>query len=215
MLTIDEKSCPELYKSTINAPIVVGWARALRVFKREDFMKTIYPKIAINKKFGKISHQNIYTKAKELQPRVNLMDVNIDIIKYLKTTETAARDIWKKDTKLQELSSIIVKAALDSRIDPEFDKYEVIDNFRCSMMGTTRDFRLTVVDKKTNTHGFLVVTHKKMTKEAVYKGMEDLRFICRARNIDHLYAFATNIYEWQLIYYDRLMEIKGEERDFF
>ena len=46
MLDIDNNYCADLYKSTINAPITVSWARAMKVYKREDFMKEIYPKIA-------------------------------------------------------------------------------------------------------------------------------------------------------------------------
>eukprot|EP00347_Sterkiella_histriomuscorum_P010159 403377377 len=214
MLEIDQNFCADLYKSTINAPIVVSWARAMKIFKREDFIKDIYPKIAQRRKFGKISHQNIISKANELQPKVNILNVRLNIVSFMRTFGSAARDIWKKDTRLQELASIIIKAALDPRVDPLFEQFQIIDNFRVNMMKMRRDFRLTVIDKATDTHGFLVVTHKKMTKEAVYKGMEDLRFICRARNIDHLYAFATNMYEWQIIYYNRQKELK-DEKDFF
>lgn len=75
------------------------------------------------------------------------------------------------------------------------------------MMKQKRDFKLTAIDIPTETHGFMIVPNKKMTKEAVYKAMEDMRFICRARNIDEMFGFATNIYEWQIVYYSRAMEM--------
>ena len=81
-------------------------------------------------------------------------------------------------------------------------------------MKQRREFKLTVVNKKTNTHGFLVVTHKKMLKEAVFRSMEDMRFLCRARNLKEFFSFATNLYEWQLVYYSRERELLGKEHYF-
>ncbi|CDW78960.1 UNKNOWN [Stylonychia lemnae] len=214
MLEIDKNYCEDLYKSTINAPIVVSWARAMKVYKREDFMKEIYPKIAQRKKFGTLSHQNVFKDAKDTQQKVNILDVRLNVLTFLRTFGSAARDIWKKDTRLQELSSIILKAALDSKFDQRLGEFQIIDNFRVNMMKVKREFRLIAIDKTTETNGFLIVTHKKMVKEAVYKGMEDLRFLCRARNVDQMYAFATNMYEWQILYYNRLREL-NDEKDFF
>ena len=81
------------------------------------------------------------------------------------------------------------------------------DAFRVTFMKMRRDFKLGVFDEKTNTNGFIVVTHKKVVKEAVYKAMEDLRFLCRARNVDQMYGIASNVYEWQFIFYDRAREL--------
>lgn len=53
-----------------------------------------------------------------------------------------------------------------------------------------------------------------MVKEAVYRAMEDMRYLCRARNVNNLYAFATNLYEWQIVYYSKQDELDGK-KDFF
>ena len=83
-------------------------------------------------------------------------------------------------------------------------------------MKVRRELKLGIFDSKTNTNGFIVVTHKKVVKEGTYKAMEDLRFLCRARNVDHMYAISTNVYEWQFIYYDRLHELQSKDHnDFF
>jgi hypothetical protein len=83
-------------------------------------------------------------------------------------------------------------------------------------MKVRRDFKLGIFDAKTNTNGFIVVTHKKIIKEAVYKIMEDLRFLCRARNVDHMYGIATDIHDWQFVYYDRQRELESKDHfDFF
>ena len=81
-------------------------------------------------------------------------------------------------------------------------------------MKLKRDFRQVVVDKKSNNFGFLVVTHKKMVKEGVFKAMEDLRFLARARNMDLFYAVCTNLYEWQFVSYSRTLDLAKSE-DFF
>lgn len=39
--------------------------------------------------------------------------------------------------------------------------------------------------------------------------MEDMRYLCRARNMDKMYAFATNLYEWQIVYYSKKAEVTG------
>jgi hypothetical protein len=91
---------------------------------------------------------------------------------------------------------MVIRCALDSKIDEKYALFDIFENYRVELMGLKKDYKLTVVDKLTNTHGFLVCTHKKIIKEAVYRAMEDSRFLCRARNVDHLYAFATNLYEW-------------------
>ena len=112
---------------------------------------------------------------------------------------------------MQELCRIIVKNALDSRCLKAKDKqakslveeFQMYDTFRVSFMKVRREFRLGVFDAKTNTQGFIVVTHKKVVKEAVYKAMEDLRYLCRARNVDKMYAIASNLHEFQFLYYDR------------
>ena len=44
--------------------------------------------------------------------------------------------------------------------------------------------------------------------------MDDMRFLTRARNLDYMYAIASNMYEWQFIYYSRTMEIL-DQKDFF
>jgi hypothetical protein len=100
---------------------------------------------------------------------------------------------------MQELCRIIVKNAIDKRADPSSEipgEFEMYDSFRVSFMKVRRDFKLGIFDKETNTCGFLVVTHKKMVKEAVFKAMEDLRFVCRSRNVDRMYAIASNVYEF-------------------
>ncbi len=53
-----------------------------------------------------------------------------------------------------------------------------------------------------------------MLKEAVFQAMEDLRYLCRARNINQLYAYATNLYEWQIVYYNRQRELLGKDHFF-
>jgi hypothetical protein len=42
------------------------------------------------------------------------------------------------------------------------------DSFRMSFMKVKRVFKLGIFDTPTNTCGFLVTTHKKVVKEAVY-----------------------------------------------
>jgi hypothetical protein len=74
--------------------------------------------------------------------------------------------------------------------------FQMYDTFRVSFMKVRREFKLGIFDTDTNTCGFLVLTHKKVVKEAVYKAMEDLRFLCRSRNVDHMYAICSNVYEW-------------------
>lgn len=38
----------------------------MKYFRREDFMKDIYPKIAQRKKFGVVSHKLMFKKAVEM-----------------------------------------------------------------------------------------------------------------------------------------------------
>ena len=38
----------------------------MKYFRREDFMKDIYPKIAQRKKFGIVSHKEMFKKAVEI-----------------------------------------------------------------------------------------------------------------------------------------------------
>ncbi len=74
--------------------------------------------------------------------------------------------------------------------------FQFYDTFRISFMKVRRTFKLGIFDTETNTSGFLVCTHKKVVKEAVYQAMEDLRFLCRGRNVDHMYAICSNMHEW-------------------
>ena len=117
---------------------------------------------------------------------------------------------------MQELCRVIVKNALDARVDPKFGEFQMYDSFRMSFMKVKRVFKLGVLDTATNTCGFLVTTHKKVVKEAVYQAMEDLRFLCRARNVNQMYAIASNVYEWQFIFYDRQKELVSKDHlDFY
>ena len=115
---------------------------------------------------------------------------------------------------MQDLARVIIQAALDKKVDPRYDDFQIFDNYRIQFMKIKRDFRLTVVDKKSNTYGFMVVTNKKMAKEAVFKAMEDMRFLSRARNVDEFYAIATNLYDWQFVYYSRVKDL-AKDPDFF
>ena len=132
----------------------------------------------------------------------------------MRTFGGAARDIWKKNDRIQHICSIIVRAALNPKANQIFGKFEIFDNYRVALMTLRKEFGLTVIDKATNTHGFIVQTHKKMCKEAVYRAMEDMRYLCRARNVETMYAFATNLYDWQIVHYSKRKELDGEE-DFF
>ena len=59
-----------------------------------------------------------------------------------------------------------------------------------------REFKLSIVDKPTETRCIMFFPSKKMVKEAVYRAMDEMRFICKARNLDEIFGFATNLYEW-------------------
>ena len=108
----------------------------------------------------------------------------------------------------------IVKSSLDPQVDPIFDDFHIIDAFKESFMKEKREFRLTVLDKKTSSTGLMVMTNKKLTKEAIYRLFEDMRFLCRARNLDCMYGLASNLYDFQIIFYNRQLEIQSED-DYF
>jgi len=134
----------------------------------------------------------------------------------MRTFGGEAREIWRQDQRMQELCRIVVKNALDKNFDPQMANFQMFDTFRVSFMKARREFKLGIFDSETNTCGFLVTTHKKVVKEAVFKAMEDLRFLCRARNVDHMYAICSNVYEWQFVFYDRQRElISKDSHDFF
>jgi hypothetical protein len=69
---------------------------------------------------------------------------------------------------MQELCRVVVKNALDKKFDPKFGEFQMYDTFRMSFMKFKRVFKLGVFDTATNTAGFVVTTHKKVVKEAVY-----------------------------------------------
>lgn len=77
-----------------------------------------------------------------------------------------------------------------------------------------KEIKLAMLDTTTNSFGFIVTTCKKLIKDATIKAMEEMRFLTRARNADDMFAIATNLYEWQFIYYSRRDELAGEKSFF-
>ena len=53
-----------------------------------------------------------------------------------------------------------------------------------------------------------------MVKEAMINLMEDLRFFSRARQVNIVWGIATNLYEWQIVWYSRDREI-NRQSEFF
>ena len=41
-----------------------------------------------------------------------------------------------------------------------------------------------------------------------------MRHFCQAKNLDHIYGIATNLYAWQYVFYSRKLEMLGD-RDFY
>ncbi len=56
---------PELFMSTMNIPVMICWPKAMKYFRREDFMIEIYPACARNKKFGTVTHKKHFDQALE------------------------------------------------------------------------------------------------------------------------------------------------------
>ena len=95
----------------------------MKYFRREDFMKDIYPKIAQRKKFGIVSHKEMFKKAVEIQAKVNILNTRLDILQFIRSFGGEAREIWRQDQRMQELCRVIVKNAIDKNVDPAFAEF--------------------------------------------------------------------------------------------
>ncbi|TNV77967.1 hypothetical protein FGO68_gene5846 [Halteria grandinella] len=214
IIPIGEYVSEDLYRSSMNHPISVCWPKAMKYYRREDFMAEIYPQVSRLKKMGTVTHSHMFKRALERQGKVEIMNTRLDILQYLRIQKIEAKEMWRQDQRMQEFCRILLKNALDKKVDPRYEQFQLFDAFRVTFMKFRREFKLAAFDTMTNTHGILVVTHKKMVKEAVYQAMEDLRFLCRARNIDYMYALASNLHEFQFVYYDRQRELTSHGADF-
>ena len=110
---------------------------------------------------------------------------------------------------------IIMKTVLDSKVYEAFEDFSVMTNFRVTQMKNVKhDFKMAVLDRKTNSFGFVVSCDKRMVKESSCRVMEEMRFLARARNCDELFGISTTLYEWQFLHYSRKGEL-AEEKDFY
>jgi hypothetical protein len=91
IIPIGEYIAEELYMSSINHPIKVCWPKgkhdhnpelflAMKYFRREDFMKDLYPTVSRLKKFGICSHRELFKKATEKADKINIMNTRLDIM---------------------------------------------------------------------------------------------------------------------------------------
>ena len=66
------------------------------------------------------------------------------------------------------------------------------------------------MDWETQSFGIIFSTDKKIVKDAMISLMDQMRLFCRSRNLDHIYGMATNLYEWQIVHYNRTAELQKE-----
>ena len=63
ILDVGNFEIPELYRSTMNEPIMICWPKAMKYYRREDFMREMYPKAARFKNFGVKTHLEQFKRA--------------------------------------------------------------------------------------------------------------------------------------------------------
>jgi len=85
----------------------------MKVFTTEDFTSKLYPAAAQRKQFGKRDFPWIFEEAKETADGVSLIGLRLDLLRFVRTFNSEARDIWKQDARMYKVASIILKRALD------------------------------------------------------------------------------------------------------
>ncbi len=85
----------ELYKSTLNDPIMVCWPKAMKYYRREDFMRDMYPKAARVKKFGIESHKDQFRRALKFADKANIINTRLDLMQFIRSFGGEAREIWR------------------------------------------------------------------------------------------------------------------------
>ena len=92
----------------------------MKLLDKDDFMKEIYPKMMQKKRFGLLSHQSVIQTMNELTPKLNILNVRLDIHQYIRGLKSHQRDLWKAEARVQDIALIITKNAIAETVDPIF-----------------------------------------------------------------------------------------------
>ena len=85
--------------------------------------------------------------------------------------------------------------------------FDLFDSLKLSFMSCRLSLRLTALDRLTLSHGIIFCTDKKVLKDACISLMDQMRLLCRSRNLNEVFGVATTLYEWQIVYYSRTKEL--------
>jgi hypothetical protein len=83
----------------------------------------------------------------------------------------------------------------------------MIENLKLNYMKQKKEIKLILLDKNSMSSGIIFETDKKTVKEAAISLMDSMRLLCRSRNLPHIFGVASNLYEWQFLYYSRSLEL--------
>ena len=85
--------------------------------------------------------------------------------------------------------------------------FEIIEGLKLNFMKQKKELKLLVLDKRHMSCGLVVNTDKKALREACISLMDQMRLLSRSRNLPHIFGIATNLYDWQILYYSREIEL--------
>jgi len=72
----------------------------------------------------------------------------------------------------------------------------------------------TLLPKEGGQVGFVVSWSKKTLKRAATKCLEHMRLFARARSLNFVWGLASNLYDWQILTYDKQAEVR-QAKDFY
>jgi len=189
--------------------------------KEKVLIKKIYPETVRKKLLGTKKHFQIFSEARTNQHSVNLMVLRASLAAFfskgffINTKALHPRDVWKSNRRLYALVEVILKEVLTKTVHEEFDAFHILQNFRLTLLNDyNHDFKLAVLDKRTNSFGMIICCNKWVVKDATVKCMEEMRFCARSRNIDDIWGVATDLYSWYFIHYSKKDELEGK-KDFY
>lgn len=67
----------------------------MKYYRREDFMKDMYPKAARIKRFGTQTHREHFKRALKLAEKANIINTRLDIMQFVRSFGGEAREIWR------------------------------------------------------------------------------------------------------------------------